>query len=212
VTYRFAGSYENQVRSEKTLALVLPLALFLIFLVLYFQFRKVTVTSLVFLGIIACWAGGFTLIWLFGQSWFFDVSLFGSNLRDIFNMHTINLSVAIWVGFLALFGIASDDGVIMCTYLEQRFSGVKPASIAEIRSMVVEGAVRRVRPALMTSATTILALLPILTATGRGADIMIPMAIPSFGGMLIELTIIFQAPILYCMWKERQLRRQGRTA
>jgi Cu(I)/Ag(I) efflux system membrane protein CusA/SilA len=73
--------------------------------------------------------------------------------------------------------------------------------------MTIEAATRRVRPAMMTSATTILALLPILTSTGRGADVMLPMAIPSFGGMLFELMTIFQAPILYCMLKERVLRK-----
>jgi len=209
VSYQFSGSYENQVRSEKTLALVLPLALFLIFLLLYFQFKRVSTTSLVFLGIITTWSGGFLLIWLYGQGWFMDFSLFGINLREIFNIHTINLSVAVWVGFLALFGIASDDGVLICTYLDQRFNGKKPSSIEEIRKMTVEAATRRVRPALMTSATTILALLPVLISTGRGADVMVPMAIPSFGGMLLELTTIFQAPILYCWLKEWEYRKRS---
>ena len=99
--------------------------------------------------------------------------------------------MAVWVGFLALFGIASDDGVLICTYLDQRFNGKSLLRLKEIRKMTVEAATRRVRPALMTSATTILALLPVLTSTGRGADVMVPMAIPSFGGMLLELTTIF---------------------
>jgi len=207
VSYHFAGSYENQVRSEKTLSIVLPLALFLIFLILYFQFKHVSTTLLVFMGIITAWSGGFLLIWLYGQTWFFNINVLGVNLRDLFSMHPINLSVAVWVGFLALFGIASDDGVLVCTYLEQKFAGVKPSSIAEIRSITVEAATRRVRPALMTSATTILALLPVLTSYGRGADVMGPMAIPLLGGMIIELTTIFQAPILYCFLKERALKK-----
>jgi Cu(I)/Ag(I) efflux system membrane protein CusA/SilA len=208
VSYHFAGSYENQVRSEKTLSFVLPLALFVIFLILYFQFKRVSTTMLVFLGIITAWSGGFLLIWLYGQSWFFDVNFLGVNLRNLFSMHPINLSVAVWVGFLALFGIASDDGVLVCTYLEQKFAETTPASVAEIRRLTVEAATRRVRPALMTSATTILALLPVLTSYGRGADIMRPMAIPLLGGMIIELTTIFQAPILYCMLKERAVRKK----
>ena len=208
VSYHFAGSYENQVRSEKTLTLVLPLALFLIFLLLYFQFRRISTTSLVFVGIIVAWSGGFLLIWLYGQQWFMNFTLFDVNIRELFNMQTINLSVAIWVGFLALFGIASDDGVVMCTYLDQQFSGKKLTSIKEIRAMVVEGAVRRVRPALMTSATTILALLPVLTSAGKGADVMVPMAIPSFGGMLMELLTIFLSPILYCIIQERDFTKK----
>lgn len=149
------------------------------------------------------------MIWLYGQGWFFDFNFLGVNIRDLFSMHPINLSVAIWVGFLALFGIASDDGVVICTYLEQKFSTANPSSIKEIRRLTVEAAVRRVKPALMTSATTILALLPVLTSNGRGSDVMVPMAIPSFGGMLIELTTIFQAPILYCLIKERDFKKRA---
>ncbi|HEX3018973.1 MAG TPA: efflux RND transporter permease subunit [Chitinispirillaceae bacterium] len=208
VSYAFAGSYENQVRSEKKLAVVLPLALFAIFLILYFQFKHISTTSLVFSGILVAWAGGFLLIWLYGQQWFMDFQFFGINIRDMFQMHQINLSVAIWVGFLALFGIASDDAVVMCTYLDQRFADATPSGIKEIRRMTVEAAQRRVRPALMTSATTILALLPILTSVGRGSDVMVPMAIPSFGGMCFELLTIFQAPVLYCLLKEHNLKRQ----
>ena len=118
---------------------------------------------------------------------FFNFSLFGENWRDLFQMHTINLSVAVWVGFIALFGIATDDGVVMATYLTQTFDRNKPMNLKAIRDSVVEAGEKRIRPCLMTTATTILALLPILTSTGRGSDIMIPMAIPSFGGMLIAL-------------------------
>ncbi len=205
INYVFAGNYENQVRSEKRLRLILPIALLLIFMTLYFQFRKVSTAFLVFAGIALAWSGGFIMLWLYGQSWFLDWSFFGANLREVFQMHPINLSVAIWVGFLALFGIATDDAVVICTYLDQRFKDVTPASVAEVRRLTIEAAARRVRPAMMTSATTILALLPILTATGRGADVMIPMAIPSFGGMIIEVATIFMAPVLYCWIKERQV-------
>ncbi len=202
VSYVFAGTYENQVRSSKKLLLILPLALFVIFLILYFQFKKVSTTTLVFSGIIVAWAGGFILLWLYSQPWFLDFSLFGTGMRDLFQVHTVNLSVAVWVGFLALFGIATDDGVLMGTYLEQEFSRKKPKTRAEIRAAVVEAGLRRVRPALMTSATTILALLPVLTSTGRGADIMVPMAIPSFGGMLFELITLFVVPVAYSWMKE----------
>jgi Cu(I)/Ag(I) efflux system membrane protein CusA/SilA len=207
ISYEFAGSYKNQVRSEKRLRVILPIALFAIFLILYFQFKRIPTTLLVFMGILVAWSGGFLMIWLYGQEWFLDVNILGVNPRDLFQMHTINLSVAIWVGFLALFGIATDDAVVMCTYLEQRFKDVTPTSVEEVRKLTVEAANRRVRPALMTSATTILALLPILTSTGRGADVMIPMAIPSFGGMLLEILTIFQAPVLYAWLKERKVRR-----
>lgn len=173
--------------------------------------KEVPTAMLVFSGIVVAASGGFILIWLYGQDWFLNYSFFGTNFRDLMQVHKINLSVAVWVGFLALFGIASDDAVVICTYLEQRFSGQKPKSIGEIRRMTIEAATRRVRPAMMTSATTILALLPVLTSTGRGADVMVPMAIPSFGGMMFELMTIFQAPILYCMMKEWTLKKAGKT-
>jgi len=206
VSYTFAGSYENQVRSEKKLMVVLPLALFIIFLVLYFQFHSVLTTTLVFSGIMVAWAGGFILIWLYAQPWFMDFTVFGSHMRDFFQVHPINLSVAVWVGFLALFGIASDNGVIMATYLDQTFDRTNPQSVQAVREAIIEAGNRRVRPCLMTTATTILALIPVLASTGRGSDIMVPMAIPSFGGMLIVIVTIFVVPVLYCAIREFELK------
>ena len=129
-------------------------------------------------------------------------------MRHLFQVHPINLSVAIWVGFLALFGIASDDGVVMCTYLKQSFDKATPANIEDTRRLVVEAGMRRIRPCLMTTATTILALIPVLTSTGRGSDIMVSMAIPSFGGMTIEILTMLVVPVLYCWIKEMRLRPQ----
>jgi Cu(I)/Ag(I) efflux system membrane protein CusA/SilA len=185
---------------------VLPIALFLIWLILYFQFKRISTTLLVFSGILFAWSGGFILIWLYGQPWFMNFSLFGENLRDLFQMGTINLSVAVWVGFLALFGIATDNGVIVCTYLQQVFNEKQPQSLEEIRAATIEAGNRRVRPAMMTSATTILALLPVLTSTGRGSDIMVPMAIPSFGGMLLAILTIFVVPVMFCWLAEFKSR------
>ena len=206
VSYTFAGAYENQVRSEKRLALILPLALFIIFLILYFQFKSAGTSAMVFCGILLAWAGGFILIWLYGQSWFLDVSILGSSLREVFQVEPVNLSVAIWVGFLALFGIASDNGVIMATYLDQVFEKKRPDSKEAIWEATIQAGQKRVRPALMTAATTILALLPILTSTGRGSDIMVPMAIPSFGGMLLSMVTLFIVPVLYAWRAERRLQ------
>lgn len=207
VSYTFTGTYENQIRAEKTLSVVVPLALLIIFLILYFQFRSVSTSLMVFTGIAVAFAGGFLMIWLYGQDWFLNFHLFGENLRDLFQMHAINLSVAVWVGFIALFGIATDDGVVMATYLTQTFERNKPADLKAVRESVIEAGEKRIRPCLMTTATTILALLPILTSTGRGSDIMIPMAIPSFGGMLIALITLFVVPVLYGWKKEVQLKR-----
>lgn len=211
VSFVFSGSYENQLRAARTLALVVPLSLFIIFLILYLEFKKITVTMFVFSGIFMAWSGGFILIWLYSQSWFLDISLFGMNLRDLFGVHTMNLSVAVWVGFLALFGIASDDGVVMCSYLTQQFDGKRFTHVSDIRAATLDAGQRRIRPCMMTTATTILALIPILSATGRGSDLMIPMAIPSFGGMLIEVLTTLVSPVLYCWWQEGKLRSQIRS-
>jgi copper/silver efflux system protein len=209
VNWRFAGNYEHQLRATKTLSIVLPIALLAIFLILYFQFRSVITTLMVFSGIAVAWAGGFILIWLYAEPWFANFSLFGVNMRELFQMGPINLSVAVWVGFLALFGIAVDDGVLMAAYLKQSFKEQRTETVAELRAATVAAGLRRVRPLLITSATTVLALLPVLTSTGRGADIMIPMAIPSVGGMVLVVLTMFTVPVLYCLVEEIKLREEG---
>jgi len=201
INFEFAGNYENQVRAEQRLSIILPIALVLIFLIMYFQFKSVATTGMIFTSIFVAWAGGFLLIWLYGQGWFLDFELFGQNLRDVFQMGKVNLSVAVWVGFIALFGIAADGGVVMATYLDQLYDKRKPSTILELRDTVIEASSRRIRPTLMTTATTILALLPVLTSSGRGAEIMVPMAIPSVGGMLLQVITLFVVPVLYFIWK-----------
>ncbi len=133
-------------------------------------------------------------------------------MRHLFQIHTINLSVAVWVGFIALFGIATDDGVIMGTYIHQVFEERKPATVKEVREAVVEAGKKRVRPAMMTAAVAIIALLPVLSSTGKGADIMVPMAIPTFGGMIIQIMTMFVVPILQCFWREGEVKKQAKQA
>jgi len=209
ISYQFTGNYENQIRAEKRLGIVIPIVLVIIFLILYFQFRGIAPTLMVFSGIAVSFAGGFIMIWLYSQGWFLNFSIFDINLQELFQVHPIYLSVAVWVGFIALFGIATDDGVIMASYLEQVFKKNKPKTKADIRKSVIEAGSKRIRPCLMTTATTLLALLPILTSTGRGSDVMIPMAIPAFGGMAIELITLFVVPVLYAMHKEFKLKKEG---
>lgn len=147
-------------------------------------------------------------MWLYGQPWFMNFSIAGENMRDLFQMHPINLSVAVWVGFIALFGVATDDGVLMGTYIHHVFLERDPRTKYDIREAVVEAGLKRVRPAAMTTATTLIALLPVLTSTGKGADIMVPMAIPTFGGMLIQSMTMFVVPVLQCWWRETVERRR----
>ncbi len=209
VNYTFSGSYENQVRAEKRLSVIVPVVLIVIFLILYFQFKSVTTSLMIFAGVAMAFSGGFIMLWLYGQDWFVDFAIFGTNIRELFQMNPVNLSVAVWVGFIALFGLATDDGVLMGTYLDQSFQRNKTESTEEIRAAVVEAGVRRIRPAVMTTTTTIIALLPVLTSTGRGADIMVPMAIPAFGGMIIAAITYYVVPTLYSMREEYKLKKQS---
>ncbi|MFN2262118.1 MAG: efflux RND transporter permease subunit, partial [Psychroflexus sp.] len=206
VSYRFAGSFENQVRSEKRLSLIIPVVMVVIFLILYFQFKSVRISTMVFSSIALAFSGGFIMIWFYGQDWFLNFSLLGENLRDIFQIKTINLSVAVWVGFIALFGIATDDAVLMATYLRQSFKNNPTKTKAELREAVMEGGLKRIRPAVMTSVTTVIALLPVLSSTGKGSDIMVPMAIPAFGGMLMASITYFLLPILFYIVYSRALK------
>jgi len=202
ILYDFAGNYQAALEFNRNLMVVLPLSLGAIFLLLYLNNRSITTTFIVFSGVAVAWSGGFLLLWLYGRPGFLDFEIFGHNFRQLLQISPINLSTAVWVGFLALFGIATDDGVVMSTYLRQRFGELKPVGITAIRAAVVEAGCRRVRPCLMTTATTMLALLPVLTSTGRGSDLMAPMAVPIFGGMMIALMTMFVVPVLYSAREE----------
>ena len=208
VSFAFTGTYENQVRSERRLQLILPMALTIIFILLYLLFRSTGTAVIVFSSIAVAWSGGFVLLWLYAQPWFLHFDLFGTSMRELFQIHPVNLSVAVWVGFLALFGIASDDGVMMASYLQRQFATAAPQSLTAVRESTLKAGQRRVRPCIMTTATTLLALLPVMTATGRGADIMVPMAIPTFGGMLFEVMTMLVVPVLYCWREEGRIRRR----
>ncbi len=212
VSYVFTGNYENQVRASRRLLIVIPVSLILIFLILYFQFRSVASTTLIFSGILVAISGGFVLLWLYGQPWFLNGSLGGIGLRDLFQVHTINLSVAVWVGFIALFGVATDDGVLISTYIKQLMEKNKPESVKALREVILEAGSKRVRPAMMTTATTLIALLPVLTSTGKGSDIMVPMAIPLFGGMFIEVLTMFIVPVMYSLWQGSILKRNSKNS
>ncbi len=207
VSYKFAGNYEQQQRAANRLLIVIPLSLLAILLLLYFRFRTVTASLIHFSGVIVAFSGGFILLWLYSEPWFMNFSFGGGNIRDLFQIHPVNLSIAVWVGFIALFGIATNDGVLMGTYIHDTFVEKNPRTKNEIREAVVYAGLKRVRPAIMTTAATLIALLPVLTSTGKGSDIMVPMAIPTFGGMLIQSMTIFVIPVLQCWWREWAIKR-----
>ncbi len=187
--WEWSGQFENQVRAMARMQILVPVCLAIMFVMLYLGFRRWWVAPIIFFNIMVCAAGGFIMLALWGA----------------------NLSVAVWVGFLVLFGVIDDDGVVMATYLEGIFDEARFESVNDIQDAVVAAGLKRIRPALMTISTTVFGLMPIFWATGRGADVMQPMAIPSIGGMLVNICIgIFIVPCVFCAveeWKWRRARR-----
>jgi copper/silver efflux system protein len=190
--WEWSGQFENQVRATKRMRVLVPITLAIMFVMLYLGFKRWWIAPVIFFGVLVSASGGFMLLALWG----------------------VNLSVAVWVGFLVLFGVVDDDGVIISSYLEGVFEGREFASVGEIREAVVEAGLKRIRPSLMTTATTVFGLMPIFWATGRGADVMQPMAIPSVGGMAISVITLFVVPCVFCAveeWKWKRRVRAGRS-
>jgi copper/silver efflux system protein len=187
--YQWAGQFENQVRAMKRLSMLLPLCLTVQLVMLYLGFNRWWLAVLIFLDVLVSAAGGFFMLAWWG----------------------VNMSVAVWVGFIALFGVAEDDSVLIATYLTQLFDKRQPESTAEVRELVVEAGSKRIRPSLMTTATTVVGLLPVFWAEGRGSDVMQPMAIPSMGGMMMSAVTMFIVPCVFCWVEERKLRNRIRA-
>src|SRR5690606_13862411 len=149
------------------------------------------------------------LLWAWGQPDFLNVVVLGTNLRELFGVGPINLSVAGWVGVIALIGVATDEGVVLATALQQPCDLAPRRTSEQVRERALEAGRRRVRPRLMATATTLLALMPVIASQGRGSDVMAPMAVPILGGMLIELLTLFVVPVLWCWAEELKLRRSS---
>ena len=180
---RPVGSFQHQVEANRRLMWLIPLVILVNLMLIYLQFRNLPISMVVFTEIPTAFAGGMILLAVAGTE----------------------MNTAIWVGFIALFGIAVDDGVVMATYLDQIFKRRRLTSIRDIRDATVQAGLKRVRPCLMTTATTLVALLPVLLATGRGADVARAMALPVFGGMCFGLITLFVVPVLYCGYKELKM-------
>lgn len=177
------GSFQNQIEANQRLMWVVPLVIATNLFIIYLQFRHLPLTLAVFTGIPVAFAGGMILLAL----------------------NEIEMNTAVWVGFIALFGIAVDDGVVMATYLDQVYSRRRLATIEDIRNATVEAGMRRIRPCLMTTFTTVIALVPVLSSSGRGADVAKAMAWPVFGGMVVALLTLFVVPVIFCGFKELKM-------
>jgi len=199
-----AGRYESQIRARKRFGVLIPICFGIILFLLYLNFRNWPTVFNVFAAVPVVIAGGLILTWAYPHLWDLAYSV---GLADRPSAGPIYVTVAVVVGFIALLGIATDDGVIMATRLEQQFKEQKVTGIGEIRERVVEAGLLRIRPCLMTTFTTIIALMPILVTSGTGSDVAQPMAIPAVGGMLAELISLFIVPTVYCWVKELKWRR-----
>ncbi len=189
-TYQWSGEYEFQLRAKERLKIILPVVFFAIFLLLYMVFHSVTEAMVLIFPTFYAMTGGLILQWLLGY----------------------NFSVAVWVGYIALFGIAVETGVVMVVYLheslEKRIASARPLSDADIHEAAIEGAVHRLRPKLMTVCAVLASLIPILWASGIGSDVMKPIAAPMVGGMITStIHVLILVPVFFVLMKERALRR-----
>jgi Cu(I)/Ag(I) efflux system membrane protein CusA/SilA len=181
---KWAGQYENQVRASKRLAMIIPLALFINLIIIFLGIRSLRNSAIIFSAIPIAMAGGLILLWVGG----------------------LNTSVAVWVGFIALFGIAVDDGVVMMTYIGKALREQRPKNWEMLKNVICEAGCRRIRPLVMTTTTTVFALLPVLWSTTTGSEVMRPMAIPVIGGMLVELITLFVVPVTFSYFEERKIK------
>jgi Cu(I)/Ag(I) efflux system membrane protein CusA/SilA len=182
---QWAGQYESQVRSSNRLLVLVPIALLINLIVIYFGIKNFRNAAIIFSAVPIAFSGGIILLWLGGFS----------------------TSVAVWVGFIALFGIAVDDGVVMMTYLQKSINEQKPNNWKSLKNCILEAGTRRIRPLVMTTTTTIAALVPIMWSTSTGSEVMKPMAIPTLGGMLVELITLFIVPIIFSYFEQKKISK-----
>jgi len=189
-TYRWAGEYEFELRAKQRLKIILPVVFIVIFLLLYLVFKSATEAAVLIFPTFYAMSGGLLLQWMLGY----------------------NFSVAVWVGYIALFGIAVETGVVMVVYLHEalqhRLAQETPLTEEDIERATIEGAVQRLRPKLMTVTAVILSLAPILWESGIGSDVMKPIAAPIVGGMITSTVhVLILVPVFFLLIKRRALRR-----
>jgi Cu(I)/Ag(I) efflux system membrane protein CusA/SilA len=182
----WSGQFEAEMESRKRLMPSMALALTVILILLYLAFKNVKVLGILTAVLPISLMGGIILLFLL----------------------QFRFSTAVWVGFIALFGVATDNAVVLLSTLENLFKEKLPKTVQEIRNTVIDAALLRVRPAMMTTMTTIIALMPVMFATGSGSEIMRPMAAPTVGGLVTAtLANLILVPVLYCWIKEREIKK-----
>jgi Cu(I)/Ag(I) efflux system membrane protein CusA/SilA len=182
----WAGQYENQVRANKRLMLLVPLALLINLFLIFLGIKNFKNSAIVFSAVPIAFSGGLILLYLGGFS----------------------TSVAVWVGFIALFGIAVDDGVVMMTYLQEEIKKHKPQGWQSLKACVLNAGSRRIRPLIMTTTTTLVALLPVMWSTSTGSEVMKPMAIPTLGGMIVASVSLFIVPLVFSYFELQKIEKE----
>jgi Cu(I)/Ag(I) efflux system membrane protein CusA/SilA len=178
------GLFQNQIEANRRLMWIVPAVLLINLLLLYLDFRNLPIAVFVLSGIPVAFAGGMIAVAVMG----------------------VEMNTAVWVGFIALFGIAVDDGVVMATYIQQVLKQRRIETVDQLRAAIYEAGLKRIRPCVMTTITTLVALIPVMLSTGRGADVARAMALPVLGGMLVEPFTSFIVPTLYCACMEMKVR------
>jgi Cu(I)/Ag(I) efflux system membrane protein CusA/SilA len=182
----WSGQYEAEVEARKRLQVALPVALSIILILLYMAFNSFSSLAVVTTGLPISLTGGVILLYVLG----------------------FNMSVAVWVGFIALFGVATDNAVVLVSCLDGLCRKNRPQTVQELRNVVIQGGLLRVRPCIMTTMTTILALIPVMFLTGTGSEVMKPMASPTIGGLVTAtLSNLLLVPVIYAWLKERRLSK-----
>ncbi|MCF6228876.1 MAG: efflux RND transporter permease subunit, partial [Planctomycetes bacterium] len=200
-SYRWVGQYKEAIKAAERLSYIIPIALLMILLLVFLHFKQFSTTIIVFLGVPLGTAGGMVLV----RYWPWLQHLITGDPQG----PAIYMTVAVVVGFIALLGIIVDDGVVIGTYIQQLYQKKKPKTKEEIRLVVIEAGSRRIRPTLMTTITTTVALAPVLLSTGRGSDVMQPMALPVIGGMTIAIITLFIVPTAMSFWLELKINKEG---
>lgn len=193
-SFRWVGQYKEAQKANQRLSWIIPVAIMVILLLVFLHFRRLSTSLIVFAGLPLGAAGGVLMV----RYWPWLQHLLTGDPQG----PPIYMTVAVVVGFIALIGVLVDDGVVIGTYIQQLYKKEKPTDAAGIRRVVIEAGSRRIRPTLMTTVTTVVALIPVLLTTGRGSDVLQPMALPLVGGMVIELLTLFVVPTAMCAWLE----------
>ncbi len=186
-TYRWVGRYEQKIKADQTLRWIIAVSMTVMVVLIYVGTRSWLITAIIVLAnATVTTAGGFFFVWLWGAE----------------------MTTAVVVGFLVLLGVMFNDGILLGSYIQEQFK-THPGTLDEVNRRVFLAGLRRRRPAIMTNATTLLSLIPVLWATGRGSELMVPMVLPVVGGMIFDVLSLFSVPVFYTWYWERRLAREA---